>query len=106
MTLEDLANIPVYQTAQISEVCARDPDTLAYITNCLIECHGGNFGIVPPEDTAANMKELEAGAGHVLARYKKAHGLRTDVYINIYFDKDEPDNVDYNNALIMYVDEY
>ena len=106
MTLEDLTRFPVLQTASIAETIHNDPDTLIYVTKCLFRCYEGNYGIVPPEDTEANNRDLESGYGHILARYKKAQKLEGDIYINIHFDADHLDDVDYTNNLIMYCNEY
>ena len=105
MTLTDLQKLPVLQTKAIAEA-AGDPDTLRYILKCLNEFYGGNYGTVPQEDTEANNSDLEAGDGHILARYKKAGALAEDIYINAEIYAGEPDNIDANNIMIMYCSEY
>lgn len=74
--------------------------------SALIGCGGGDFGEVPAEDKEANLSELEAGEGRILARYKQAYKLQGDIYINTYFSESNEGNLDYNNTMIMYCDEY
>ena len=105
MTLEDLRKIELYQTAAIGEAAA-DPDTLRYIFECLDRFYSGDFGEVPAEDSDLNIQELESGEGHCLGRYKPKFKLLGDIYINSYFSEENPDDLDYNNTLVMYCNEY
>lgn len=105
MTLDDITKIPVLQTRTIAEA-GKDPETLAYIMDCLLACYSGDYGTVPEEDTEANNAELSRGYGHILARYKARHQLNEDIYINIVFDRDNLDDIEYTNAMIMYCGEY
>lgn len=104
MTLEDLAKIPTYQTRSISHA-AEDPETALYLLECLGRFWGGDYGEICEEDTQYNNADLEAGEGHVLARYKGKYKLTGDIYIEAHFDKDYLDNIDYTNTLIMYPEE-
>ena len=105
MKLEDLQALPLFQTSSIAAP-AEDPETLEYIMECLGRFYSGDFGEVPADDTAANLADLEAGGGHVLARYKAAGQLADDVYINAVIDDHAPDVVDANNIMVMYCNEY
>ena len=106
MTLDDVTKIPVLQTRTIAETASNDPATLAYIMDCLLACYSGDFGSIPAEDTEANNNDLQSGYGHILARYKARHKLTEDIYINIVFDRDHLDDIDYTNTMIMYCGEY
>lgn len=105
MTLDDIKKILTFQTAAIGEA-DNDPDTHNYIVNCLMRLYNGDYGEIPPDDTDANNKELEAGQGRIVARYKKAGKLTGDIYIITEFDKDDPDNLDANQTMVMYCSEY
>ena len=105
MTLKDLMKLPLLQTATIADICARDEKTTIYILECLKRFYSGDYGEICEEDTAANNSDLEAGFGHVLARYKKAEGLKGDIYIESHFDRDNLENVDYSQTVIMYPNE-
>lgn len=105
MKLEDLQALPLFQTRSIA-AAARDPRTLDYILECLGRYYSGDFGEVPADDTAANLADLEAGGGHVLARYNAAGELTDDIYINAVIDDTAPDVVDANNIMVMYCNEY
>lgn len=105
MKLEDLQALPLFQTRSIA-AAAKDPETLQYILDCLGRYFAGDFGTIPEDDTAANLADLEAGGGHVLARYKAAGALTDDIYINAVIDENAPDVVDVNNIMVMYCNEY
>lgn len=89
------------QTRTIAEAL-EDAKTLDYILSCLARFYAGDYGEVPEEDTAANNDDLESGYGHILARYKQTEKLTGDIYIESHFDKDNLQNIDYTNTLIMY----
>lgn len=101
MTLEDLKKIPTLQTSGIA-AASKDPKTALYIVECLRRFWAGDYGEVPPEDTAANNADLEAGEGHVLARYKQAEKLEGDIYIEAHFYAPKLNDLDYTNTLVMY----
>ena len=105
MTLEELRKLPLLQTATIADICARDEKTTIYILECLNRFYSGDYGEICEEDTAANNSDLKAGFGHVLARYKKAEGLKGDIYIESHFDRDNLENIDYSQTVIMYPEE-
>lgn len=105
MTLEDLKKIPLLQTALIAETAGADPETLNYIIECLNRFYSGDYGEICAEDTEANNADLRAGYGHILARYEQKHSLTDDIYIEAHFDKDNLNDIDYTNVLIMYPDE-
>lgn len=105
MTLEDLQNIQLYQTQGIAAACKEDIETLGYIMDCVERFYKGDWGDIPAEDTESNNKDLQAGYGHILARYAAKYELRDDVYIEAHIDKDEPGNLDANNTLVMYCGE-
>ena len=104
MTLEDLKKIPTLQTRGIAEA-AKDPKTALYIVECLNRFWAGDYGDIPPEDTAANNADLRAGEGHILARYKQAEKLTGNVYIEAMIYEPEKGNIDYNYIMVMYTDE-
>lgn len=95
-----LEQLPLYQTRTIA-TAAQDDQTRIYLFNCLQRFYNRDYGEVPKEDTAANNAELEAGEGHVLARYKAQGALTEDIYIEAHFSE-SLQGVDTNNILIMY----
>lgn len=105
MTLNDIKGLPLFQTAAIAEA-AKDPETQKYIVTCLQRLFSGDYGDIPTEDTEANNNDLDAGNGRILARYKAAEKLAGDIYIIAAFYAGEPDNLDANNIMILYCDEY
>ena len=105
MKLEDLKQFPLLQTATIAHTIGEDALTLEYIIECLHRFFSGDYGTMNAEDTAANNEDLSAGYGHILARYKQKHKLTDDIYIEAHFDKDNLNDIDYTNILIMYPDE-
>ena len=106
MTLADLKNIDLLQTRSIAEACSPDKvggaETLAYIIKCLDRFYSGDYGEIDQEDTDANNSDLAEGYGHILARYKQAHNLAGDIYIETHIDKDHTGDIEYNNTMIMY----
>ena len=106
MTLEQLQRTTrLMQTRGIAESC-RTTAAFMYLQECLQQFFAGNYGTVPAEDTEANNNELAAGCGRIVARYAAAAGLREDIYIIAYFDKDELESTDCNYTIIEYVGEY
>lgn len=103
MTLQDVKKLPLMQTRSIAEAC-KDKSTLAYIYTCLDRFYSGDYGEVPAEDTEYNNQDLQAGEGHILARYVQNYCLRDDIYIEAHFSQEVP-GVDANNTLIMYPSE-
>ena len=103
MTLEDLRTIPTLQTAAIAEAC-KDAETKAYIIDCLMRFYAGDWGEICAEDVGYNKDDLQAGCGHILARYKGKGKLQGDFYIESHFDTELP-GIDANNTLIMYPSE-
>lgn len=103
MTLDDVKKITVLQTRTIAAAC-KDPDTHNYVVECLKRFYSGDYGEICSQDTAYNNQDLESGAGHILARYKPAHRLDGDIYIECHFDENES-GVDWNNTMIMYCSE-
>ena len=101
MTLEDLKKIPTLQTRGIAEA-AKDPKTALYIVECLNRFWAGDYGDIPPEDTAANNEDLQAGNGHILAAYPAAGKLEGRFYIEAHFYAPMLNNIDYTNTVIMY----
>lgn len=104
MKLEDLQKIDLFQTRTIAEACQRKPEIHAYIMQCLARFFRGDYGAIGPEDTAYNNADLEAGEGHVLARYKARPGMEEDIYIEAHFSEEVP-GIDANNIMIMYCSE-
>lgn len=104
MILDDLRKIELFQTKGIAADSAEEPQTLVYLCECLKRFFKGDYGTICKEDTEANNKDLEAGEGHILARYRKAQKLRNDIYIEAHFDAQQP-SLDANYIMIMYCDE-
>lgn len=104
MTLQDIKKIGIYQTRTIAAVCERSPDTANYICRCLDRFFSGDYGEICAEDTQYNNADLEAGEGHILARYKADFNLDRDIYIETHFSESVP-GIDANNTMIMYCDE-
>lgn len=106
MTHEDLKQIGIFCTAQINAAAAADADTARYIYNCLKLFYSGNYGMIGAEDTAYNNADLQDGHGHILGRYERRGILEHDIYIESHVNADKPlEAIDYNNTMIMYVDE-
>ena len=101
MILEDLKKLPTLQTRAIAEAAA-DPETGLYIVSCLNRFWGGDYGEICAEDTAANNADLEAGEGHILARYKQAGKLSGDIYIEAHFYEPMLNDIEYSQIMIMY----
>ena len=101
MTFEDLKKIPTLQTRSIAEA-AKDPETALYIIECLNKFWAGNYGLICAEDTAANNADLEAGEGHILAKYPQKGKLTSDFYIEAHFYAPMLNDIDYTNTMIMY----
>lgn len=108
MTTEDLKRNHLATTAGVNHALMTDKTgkTYSYIMECLGRFFSGDFGTVPAEDTAANLQELEAGEGRVLARYPARDNLAGDIYIQAYFSANDPGDIEQNNTLVMYCDEY
>ena len=104
MTLNDIKQLPTLQTRSIAEA-ARDPATALYLITCLNKFYAGDYGLVPAEDTAANNADLEAGEGHILAKYPQAEKLTGSIYIEAHFYEPKLNDIDYSNTLIMYPEE-
>ena len=105
MKLEDLKQIPLFQTAKLAHDMEYNGATIQYILDCLSRFYSGDYGKMSAEDTEANNTDLRAGFGHILARYEQKHNLTDDIYIEAHFDKDNLNDIDYTNILIMYPDE-
>lgn len=104
MTRLQLQQLPMFQTATIAEA-AKDPATAQYVIDCLLRCYAGDYGKMPAEDAEANNKELEAGEGHILARYPAAAALDEEIYIDIHFSESKPGQGS-NYGLVMYCTEW
>lgn len=105
MKLEDMKKLQTLQTATIAEAM-KDEDTFFYVVECLNRFYSGDYGEVCQEDTEANNADLEAGSGHVLARYKARGILEGDFYIEAHFEAEAPlEDVNYNHVMIMYPSE-
>lgn len=101
MTLDDIKKLPTLQTRTIAEAAA-DPETAFYIIGCLQRFYSGDYGEIPPEDTTANNEDLAAGEGHILARYKQAVKLESDIYIEAHFYEPKLSDIEYSQIMIMY----
>ena len=104
MTLENVRQLPLYQTRGIADSCQDSPETLQYILQCLKRFYSGDYGKICQQDTEANNADLRAGEGHILARYRAAHNLESDIYIEAHFSESVP-GLDANNTMIMYCGE-
>lgn len=104
MTFEDLKRIPLLQTRSIADAVEQEPETHAYIVQCLNRFYTGDYGEIGQEDTDANNQDLQDGDGHILARYKAAHALKYDIYIEAHFSE-RMQGIDWNNIMILYVNE-
>ena len=96
---------PLLVMGRLKTMVEKDSGAQIYIFSCVDRFYSGDYGEVPPEDTAANNAELEAGEGRIVARYKAAQGLEEDVYIIAYFS-DSNREEDYNYTSIFYVSDY
>ena len=106
MTHDQLPQIKVFQTRSVVHDIGDDEQTIKYVLDCLLACYTGDYGIMKPEDTEANNRELESGYGRIVARYKARYKLTEDIYIIIYFDADNLEDIDRTNTTIMYVSDY
>ena len=75
------------------------------IVDCLQRFYSGDYGEVCADDTAANNADLAAGEGHILARYKQAHKLTGDFYIEAMIYEPMLNDINYNYIMVMYPDE-
>lgn len=100
MTLEDIKKQDLLQTRSIAEAC-KDPKTHNYIVDCLGRFFRGDYGEICQEDTELNNEDLGGGEGHILARYKAAFSLESDIYIEAHFSQSMP-GIDANHTMIMY----
>ena len=98
MTLKDIIKNPVYLVGPIQSA---GPVQREYIARCLDRFFAGDYGEIPPEDTAANNSDLEAGVGRIIAGYEPAEDMPEDFYIMAYFDQDQP-GIDSNYISIFY----
>lgn len=105
MILADLKKMPVLQTRGINAAEAGDPQTHNYIIDCLFRFYSGDYGEICEDDIAANNADLEAGEGHILARYKGKYNLTRDFYIEAHFYEPKLNDIDYTNILIMFPEE-
>ena len=96
---------PLLVVGRVKTLIEKDSDAQIYIFSCVDRFYAGDYGEVPPEDTAANNAELEAGEGRIVARYKSAQGLEEDIYIIAYFSESNAEE-DYNYTSIFYVSDY
>ena len=101
MTLSDIKTLPLLQTRTIAQA-AEDPDTHAYIVECLLRFLNGDYGLICAEDTDANNADLAAGCGHILAKYAGKYELTGDIYIEAHFDSEHMADIDYSQIMIMY----
>ena len=104
MVLEDLKKLPLLQTRGVAED-TKDEKTHAYILNCLMRFFSGDYGEICEEDTQANNSDLEAGDGHILARYKGEGSLKGDIYIEAMFYSEKLEDINYSYIMIMYPEE-
>lgn len=104
MTLEDIKNQDVLQTRSIAAACEKDAKTFYYILDCLKRFYAGDYGEIGKEDTEYNNQDLQAGEGHILARYKACFSLDSDIYIESHFSNTIA-GIDANNTMIMYCNE-
>jgi len=104
MVLEDLKKLPLLQTRGVEED-VKDAKTHAYILTCLSRFFSGDYGEICEEDTQANNSDLEAGDGHILARYKGEANLKGDIYIEAVFYFEKLEDINYSYVIIMYPEE-
>lgn len=104
MILDDLRKMPVLQTRTIS-YAGEDPETHNYIMDCLQRFFKGDYGDICKDDTEANNADLKSGYGHILAAYPGDYKLQSRFYIEAHFDKDNLNDIDYTQIVIMYPDE-
>ena len=104
MTLEDIKKQDLLQTRSIAEACKDSPETLGYIVECMGRFFSGDYGEICQEDTDYNNADLREGEGHILARYKAAFALDSDICIEAHFSQSIP-GIDANNTMIIYCNE-
>lgn len=103
-TISKLQNSPILLTGGIRRDAEEDPER-EYIFSCLRRFFSGDYGEIPAEDTESNRRELQAGTGRIVARYKGQGRLKQDFYIISYFTegRTEPD---YNYTSVLYLMDY
>lgn len=104
MTLADIRKLPLLQTRTIAEAC-KDSATLEYVISCVDRFYNGDYGDICQEDTEYNNADLEAGDGHILARYGGGFALAGDIYIEAHFYEPMLEDINYSHVMIMYPDE-
>lgn len=103
VTSHDLEKLPLFESKGIAEDAVSN-NTQAYIWQCFTLCFAGDYGKIPPEDAAANNKELETGEGHIIAIYPEAYDFREDLLIEFFFSESKPGEEN-NRGIIMYPSE-
>lgn len=106
MTLKDLTRIPVYQTRGLAADAEREPAIALYASACLQRMYRGDYGTLCQEDIDANNAALASGEGRLVCRYPALPGMEDDIYIICYFAESYKNNLDYENCMIMYCNEY
>lgn len=105
MTLEEVRRKNSIGIAGAAKVAAEKDRPLHYIFQCLARFYRGDYGVIPPEDIAANNAELAAGEGRIIGKYQAAEGLKEDIFIIAYFS-DQHVETDYNYTTILYTSDY
>lgn len=104
MTLDDISTNNIILTGPIM-AATKDQEQQDYIYYCLERFFSGDYGEIPADDIVANNKELETGAGRLIAKYPPASGMKEDFYIMAHFNEDQPGN-ESNYTSIFYCSEY
>ena len=107
MTLQDIKKIKTFLTRGIGADFEENLENRLYISDCVNRMYNGDYGTMPAEDIEQNNRELEDGIGRIVCRYEKKGTLTNDFYIIASFNENMPlEELDYNNIMVMYVDEY
>ena len=105
MTLADIRELPIFKSQAVA-LADQDKDTHNYLVDCMTAMFSGDYGMVPPEDTDANNKELADGEGRILAQYGRKYTLAEDIFIVALFSEKEADRLGDNRIMILYCSEY
>ena len=98
-TMKPVKEIHFVITKELFHAGEKNPETERAFIKAIDRFKAGDWGELCTEDKDANDADLKARDGHVLGKYHTPDG---DIYINLEFYDDEPQDV----ACLMFCNEY
>ena len=86
-------------TRGLNEAVAENEETAKAVYEAIRRFNAGDWGELVQDDKDANDSDLQNRDGHVLGKYHTPDG---DMYINLEFHDDEPQDI----ACLMFCHEY